>query len=46
MYVKVNLPGYYIVENGVPVKVTKEEYDNYIKTHDMSYLALGDNEIK
>lgn len=42
IFVKVNLPGYYIINNGNVTEITKEEYDEYLRTHSVCDLALGD----
>ena len=38
----VSLPGYYIVENNIPRKVTREEFEIYAANKEVAYLAMGE----
>lgn len=42
----VTLPGYYIVENNVPRKVTREEYEKRAAKNECCFLALGENKTE
>ena len=40
--ISVQLPGYYIVENNVPRKVTREEYEKHIAKSECCFLVIGE----
>lgn len=44
--ISVQLPGYYIVENNVPRKVTREAYEKHVAKNECCFLALGENKTE
>lgn len=41
--ISVTLPGYYIVENNVPRKVTREEYEKHVAMSESCFLVIGED---